>query len=687
MDLLRAAITQTTRRRKINKLILLLLRSLVVVCAGLAIAGPLIPKPTNETQSTEGAPRELILVLDNGVSQQTIDGTGEAFAASKAQALAAIDTLQPGDAVGVILTTSAQPLIWPPSHDLAAARSTVDSSVVSSAASDIAAAIELTQSNKRTVGVLSAFRRGSLSNNTENKTSQTNIVVTTPAQSDVTNIQLIKCEPQARGPSSSRGGIPLRLHLAREGDTLREAVSNIDIALDDGIHTTLRVEWKEGQGESVVESTIIATGTRRTEVPVRATIIDRDAQMADNVRFAVVTTTNTIRVGAIDRANDATNEQPGQRVGEWIERALAPTIDGDIETELLDPTSVDIKRCQSYDALVLIRPDLIDTTGWGVLKQLIDSGKVLIVIPPTHTTSGVWSDGLLLAFDLGWTIARTPTTSDLAITITQPETFNESTTALLRQLAPEIQDLTQPVTVDRWFQITIPAGRGESVLELSSGSPLVAVGTPEDARGSVIVFATPPDLNWTNLPAKPLMVPLLQECVRQAVAQVDRQRGVVVGSDHISTLLPSTTTLQLVMGALDSQVEETRAVNVGPNGSLATSILTPGVYASRDVSDHPTGLIVANIDVAAASTKRSTIEEITDQFKSASITVSDTDFGANTSNSSQSTAQQPQARALDGHSLAIWFFCAMIVVVLVETWMARQSSVGASTRNALGTQQ
>lgn len=688
MDLLRVAVTQTTKRRKLNKLLLLVLRSLVVASAGLAIAGPLIPKSIEQAQTTEGAPRELILVLDNGVSQRTTDSSGEAFATSKQQTITAIENLQPGDSVGVILTATAQPLVWPPSRDLTAARLAVESSVVSSAPSDIAAAIELTQGGTKTIGVISAFRHGSLSSYIENNQNQPSgsIVVTPPNQNDVANIQLIKCEPQARGPSSSRGGIPLRLHLAREGDTLGEVVSNIDIALDEAIHNTVRVEWKEGQVESVVESTIIPTGAQRTEVPVRATIIDHDAQMADNVRFSVVTTTNTIRVGVIDRVSDVIVGQSGQTVGEWIERALAPTDDGDIETETIDPTSVDPKRCQGFDALVVIRPDLVDTTGWGVLKQLVVSGKVLIVVPPAHTTNNAWSDGLLLAFDLGWTVARTPTTSDPAETITQPEQFGENTTALLRQLAPELQDLTQPIAVNQWFQITVPLGRGESVLAMSGGSPLIAVGTPEDARGSVIVFATPPDLTWTNLPAKPLMVPLFQECVRQAVARVDRERNVVVGSDHIQNLPSTITTLQLVMGTPDSQVEETRIVSVGPNGSLATPILTPGVYSSQDATGHTLGLLVANIDVAAASTKRATIDEVTRQFKSTSVTVSASDFGNNKSSSATDATQQPQARALNGHSLAIWFFCAMITLVLVETWMARHASIGATTRSTVGAQ-
>lgn len=678
MDLLRVAVTRTTNRRHLEKLLLLIVRCLIVAAAGLAVAGPLIKKPTDSTQTVEGAPRELVLVVDDGVSQQITDSAGEAFAMSKQQALDAIDQLNPGDAVGIICAAGAQPLVWPPSRDLAAARSTLESTKSSSTPSDITAALELAASTTRTVGVLSAFRRGSLARTRETTTIHTGakIVVTPPSQVDVTNVQLVACEPQARGPSSSRGGIPLRLRLAREGENLHETRTNIDIALDDGNHTSLRVEWKEGQIEAVVESAIVVGTTRRTEVPLRASITDQDAQMADNTRFAVVATSNTIRVGVIDRTNADQTEHGGHSVGVWVERALAPTSDGDIETETIDPTSIDLKRCQTLDAIILVRPDIIDATGWSVLSQCVVRGKVLVVIPPAHSTSGAWSDGLLHALDLGWTISREPTTSDPPLTIINESSENVAT--LLRQLAPELQDLTQPVTVNRWFVVTTPASRGERVLALSNGSPLIAHGTPQGARGSVILFCAPPDLEWTNLPAKPLMVPLIQECVRQAIAQVDHHRGVGVGDDRVTTLSPASATLQLVMGDAGSAPEESRALNVSVGGSLSEPITIAGVYSSMDTAKHPLGLIVANIDVAAASTKRTTIEELTAEFKEAAISVSTSDFGRNDVRTANNTIQQPQAKALDGHSLAIWFFCAVILFLLLETWMARRSSVGAT---------
>ena len=39
----------------------------------------------------------------------------------------------------------------------------------------------------------------------------------------------------------------------------------------------------------------------------------------------------------------------------------------------------------------------------------------------------------------------------------------------------------------------------------------------------------------------------------------------------------------------------------------------------------------------------------------------------------------PVARAFQGTSLAVWFFSALLLLLLGETWLARRSSMGAIT--------
>ena len=96
---------------------------------------------------------------------------------------------------------------------------------------------------------------------------------------------------------------------------------------------------------------------------------------------------------------------------------------------------------------------------------------------------------------------------------------------LLAAIRPELPALVAPIAVMRFAAIegTAPA---YAVLVFEDGTPFVAMQSPAEpadggasrARaGLVVAFASAPELAWSNLPVKPLMVPLFQELVRTAL--------------------------------------------------------------------------------------------------------------------------------------------------------------------------
>jgi len=692
MDLLLQAIRQTTRRRRLEKLVLLVLRCLVVVLAGIAIAGPLLQNDNKKDLSTTNASRELVLIIDDGISQQTFCEGNESFLKSRANAIAAIDELQPGDRVGLLLAAGARQLVWPPTTDIAAARSTLVATQVSDTPSDIAGTIEITSDATHSLGVVSEFRRGSIAQNLKNNISTPNqqkILLTPPSQVEVNNIQIVSFESQAKGPLSPKNGAPLRIKLRREGGRLSATQSQISIISDDNSLLSLSYDWKEGQVEAVLDGTKIIQTDRRTEVAVRAEIIQKDAQPADNSRFTIIATTNTITVGIIDRTPiNGSDETIGSdvAVGAWVQRALRPTSDAGIETELIEPTAITTQRCRGLDAAVVLRPDAIDSAGWTVLLQAAKLGLIVVVVPPPQPSSGVWQDIFLRAFDLGWSISREPIQSDPPLKLRQSDTPHK----LLLQLSSELQELIQPISVSQWFNVSIPINRGETIFAMENNAPFLIRGTTDGSRGSVLFFAAPPELGWTNLPAKPLMVPLFQELIRQSVTQVEQGRQMSVGSDRMPNTIPGAIGLKIVLGREGVVADEQRVISVDPNGTLSQPITLPGVYTAIDGSNKPIGWIVANIDPSAASTQPTSPEEITGEFKNSSIISGDTNFvngvTLTPSNPTQTTDQTnlfkqdtPVARAFQGTSLAVWFFSALLLLLLGETWLARRSSMGAIT--------
>ncbi len=687
MNLLLQAVQRTTRRRQINRLILLVLRCCVVVLAAIAVAGPVFQQAKNSLASTAGLTREIILVFDDGIAQQTKSGNTNAFENSRAQVIDAIDGMNPGDRVGLILAAGARPLVWPPSDDLAAAMAIVQATEVSYLPSDIGTAIETASSSTRAMGVISEFRRGSTIRMTPEQFSKMakggpKVFLSQPNQTEVNNVQVVSFESQARGPLSSRSGIPLRVKLRREGARLGAEQSQIDITADDNTRTSLRVDWNEGQVDASIDGAITVQAGRRTEIPLRASLVQRDSQPADDARFSIIPTAAAIRVGIIDRASTTSEGRftGGGDVGAWVERALRPSDEIDIEIEVIEPTAMNAQRCKGLDAIIIIRPDAVDGAGWTVLSRLVQSGLVLMVIPPSQTTNTNWSDGFLKTFDLGWTISREVTNSDPPINLRRLDVPNP----LLLQIASELSDLMQPIRFNRWIKVVTPINRGETVLELDNKSPFLVRTSSDGARGSVLLFAAPPDLEWTNLPAKPFMVPLFQELIRQSVAQVDKGRHMAVGGERLPTPIAGAIGLRLSLGRKQIDTRDQRVISVDPTGNLAQPITQPGVYTALDSSEKIAGWVVVNIEPAAASTQPTTIDEIAAILKGVSVEPAQgkivrellAESGVVTATKSKSQ-EIPLAKALDGYSPAVWFFTLVLLLLLVETWFARSASTGA----------
>ncbi len=682
MDLLRRAIHQTTRRRHIEKVTLLLVRCLAIIAAGMAIAGPLLTRKPNEATAIGRVARDIVLVVDDGVSEHVSSGSSTAFESSRKLALSAIDDLQGGDRVGIILAAGARQLVWPPSEDIAASRAVLQGVSAGYTPSDIGGAISIVEGMTNSLGVLSSFRRGSTTNLHTTTTKQTvDLWITTPNQTDISNIQITAFDPQARGPLSSPGAIPFRVALKREGEQLGAEESQIDVTTEGGSRTTLRAIWSEGQAEATIHGSLAIPTQHQSDVAVRAQLVRKDSQPADDERFAVLSTSNTMRVGIIDRPSTPTNANSvDDGAGAWVERALRPTDDVDIETEIIDPTAITQQRCKGLVAVVVVRADAIDEAGWAVLAGGVQSGLVVVLVPPSQPTNTKWFRSFASAFKLDWKLSGDPVRFDPPTTLRHTDSVHP----LLLQISSEIQDLKQPITISAHQRFDIPNGGSEAILALQDGSPFLIRAVNTKSLGSVLVFSAPPEIGWTNLPAKPLMVPLFQELIRQSVAQFDQGRVMSVGSDHLPIMTPGSVGIRLVLARSDRAVSSQRLIAVDGSGKLATTVDQPGVYTTVDSTNRMTGRVVANVDPTAASTRASSLGEVSSALVGFAVKVSDGDLSQEIGGGSvqqdgapSRSKDLPIAAALNGYSLAIWFFGGLMLLLLVETWLARRASAGA----------
>ncbi len=684
MAMLQEAIRRTARHRRLQRLMLLALRCVAVVLAGLAIGGPLLAREQSGPSGTAMSESELIIVLDDGIAQHARVGSESAIERGRTLALKAIDAMGPSDRVGVIRSAGAQPLVWPPSTDLASARAAINTVEATFQESALSEAIEATLTRDRTTCVISDFRQGSITDSSVTITTEpgSRLLLSPPATIVGHNTQIIQLEAVARPPSAPRNLWPLRVKLRREGSSLSPSINAVEAMCGES-RTMGRVEWAEGQAGATIEVFMQTSTEVKGDSPVRVSIVEPDAQPADNTRFTIAVGSPALRVGVVTR-DSSTSLVESDGANQWIDRSLRPIEGGDIDLEPIDPATLDTGKLARCDAIIILRPDLLGAKEWLSVARRVEDGLVAIVAPPTEATSSLWSDEMVIAFSLGWTIAREPRQSE----VPEPVTVSTAATTPLSRIAPELTELTRPASANRWFEMTIPEGKGTTFLELMNGSPLLASANLEHARGTLMVFSSAIDLAWNNLPAKPLMVPLMQELLRQSVASVARGSAAVVGVTHLSRAIPRARELRLVTSDSTTTTSAVRPIAIDPQGKLAQPLTRPGVYQAQDGVGVGVGWVIVNIDADAARVAPTPPDAVTGMFRGIGCTIAQGDLAKEARRKVTGVGETPTlpvAVALSGESIAPWFFWALVVFAITESTLARSASIGSGPTHHTGT--
>ena len=137
MRFIKASVDQNQRRMKIEDLILLALRCLILILLALALSRPAMKSSTTDIFGQTKVTG--VLLLDNSFSMGVSDGVETRFDKARKAAEQAIDALPAGSATAVLLASDiAQGLIPEPTYDLNLARKAIREAKLSDRASDLA---------------------------------------------------------------------------------------------------------------------------------------------------------------------------------------------------------------------------------------------------------------------------------------------------------------------------------------------------------------------------------------------------------------------------------------------------------------------------------------------------------------------------------------------------------------------
>ena len=544
MELLREAVRRTNRRMKLEQWLVLALRCLTLLAAGLAIAAPLLDAASAGAEVR----RLVVVVVDNGAASALRSGSESELARVVGEVRAMLAERASRDRVGIVLAAKPAALVLSPTADAAAveqALSRIEPSETPGEMKDALALAVATIDGERAAGrsvdevgrvvVASAFRRASVGDGAVLASARAadappiEVIALPPASGVASDVRVARVEAR---PAPAGDAIAVRATIAREGASLEAAQTFVRVSAAGMSSPPARaVMWEKGQAEATVDFQLVpaglAPGTRRIGVAVT---IDDDALAPGNSGFVAVDVRRELEIGVVGRrvSLDAADIErvPASL---WVSRALSPAVGSGMRVRDIDPSSCDERALLGLDAVVLARPDLVSPAACDAVGAFARSGGVVIVLPSGESLAQPWGQAVFSKLAVPMRIAAEAVEHAPALRLAE----EQPASGLLAAVAPEMAALVAPIESTRSVAFT-GFTKGEVVLAQADGSPFVLASAPRRDDGAaehglVIAFAAAPELTWTNLPVKPLMVPLMQEIVRAGTQIAAGRNEVEVG--------------------------------------------------------------------------------------------------------------------------------------------------------------
>ncbi|MCE9589996.1 MAG: BatA domain-containing protein [Planctomycetes bacterium] len=643
MRFLIEAYRRQRQRIQIEQLLLLIVRCLIVALLGLALSGPLLGGVARSL-GIDAAGRTVFILIDDALSTQAQEpGSGARADRLRDTALRVVDSLGSADRVAV--WSVARPMLTQvatPSPDRAAAREALTKLKPRHSRADWPAALSALQAeikrlslppDRVTVVLVSDFSLSTLDTTRlpplelSSLGSRAKLLVTRPMPS-VSNTQISALVPRRSVALADATGVVVieaELHLRRFGVEAPESLTGIDIAArpaggGEPLAVARReVRWAAGQTETSLQIELKATlaalglgdaaGANARGLTLEARIQDAGSSEplpADGLRVALVEARRRLTVAVADEpATDRAEGSWFSRPRDWIEAALAPAdANGHTDTgpiRLIDApaSSLDERTLRAADALLLLRPDLLNDAGWKTLRAWVEQGGFVWLFTPPSDAPATWTTRVTERLAPDWRLSLEPLHPVGAAESTWRLDGEHPVPEMMRLLSTDWPALVRPIAVSRRIALKTSTAQDTVWLRLAdAGESDALLATTSLGDGRVMMLAAAIDPAWTNLPTKPLFVPLLHETLRGVIGspgEAARLNAVVSGEQP--TLGRRWDGVESV-ATPDGQTLRLKRTEGGV--ALLSPVDKPGVYASQPGA----GLrFVVNPDADAGDTR------------------------------------------------------------------------------------
>jgi len=544
MRFVKASVEQNQRRMRVEDMILLALRCLLVMLLALALARPAILSKATDLFGQSKVTG--VIILDNSYSMGVSDGSMTRFDKARDAALEAIDSMPIGSATAVLLASDVvQGAIPEPTFDMNLARRAIRDAPLTDRGTDLLPAITKAMDVLRdrlairkeiyliTDGQAVGWSQLSEIQSAFEKTKSeitTHIILTG------------EHEEQNLGISDFR----LASGLSPVNQPLRFEVKVTNFGKDEArnVRVALNIDEEPPNDEFTI-NTLPPGSTKSISLfaklmtegfhAMHARIPD-DRLRADDRRSLVVRAIKDVRVLLIDG-----DPAPEARDSEtyFLRNALVPIPpeaqqDYFIKATTVTTPDLPAARLDDFDAIILANVvDLSESTLHN-LEQYLRRGGGLMVFPGAKSNPTFYNEQLFRRFQflpaaLG--TARGEADQDEKYFTLQDKNYDHSIVSIWNDPA---SGTLGSARFYRAFQLLLSptpkspdAGLPQIILKYADGSPAAMERTW--GLGRVIMFSSTADTAWNDLPVRLSFVPLIHRALGSIIQPQDEGLNIQVG--------------------------------------------------------------------------------------------------------------------------------------------------------------
>jgi hypothetical protein len=574
MHLLRTVVQVNRRRLKIQQLLLLLVRCAIPVLLALLMARPVI---TGWRALAGDVPSSTVVLLDDSYSMDAGQGSGSRFDEAVRQTQAILEQVKRGSDVSVVLTGGgAEPVFDKPVFDARSVVEQLRGHRAQFGASDIVAGFTAGSTMlgqmahaRRDMIVVSDFQSGDWAGLDEPQRKRLAELVTgmdVPASLTFVRIGGEKGEGSGQESGAGRGSENLAVEsvvLSKrtigvgQSVLVRAGVRNYGKQTRRDVRVYCRVDGREagvtqvtaGPGETTQALFTVSfeeAGSHLVEVAIdgagEAGNGAGGGAAADNVYEVAVSVLGRIPVLLID--GDA-SDKPLMSETDFLNIALQPYAAARRGGKLTDLVEAKRVKAEQFNpamladrkAVVLANVERLHDAQLAGLRQFVEAGGGLMIFPGNKIDLK-WYGGVMSDAERGLAVMR------FERIIESGEAAGRGPAAIVDQhfdhpalsgFNDKSQSVFEEAAVRTWYRM-VPVQEGGDgarvMMRLDTGDALVVGG--QVGRGMVMQWATAADAQWSNLPMRPLYLPLMQQLVVHLATQVEPGRNVEVGKPLVA---------------------------------------------------------------------------------------------------------------------------------------------------------